>query len=227
MNITPFLFWPVEIPPIREHSITQNTLRIRLVRGERSLERNSHGSRPWAGGQNRRVRIPQRKAQCEGDDLAQIGDNSKNRRWTSKTVGRRSGSENIHLDRGSEYPHRGEVQEDLLGEWGQVSTNQQSKKSLHINTVYTEISDIVTKIASKNMWENLSWISSTSRLTPSITGKTNCYSGSRFINEFFLKLALFNIHDTFKTGNWSSYVFLKFVYLTNHDIFNCVKRQCG
>ena len=33
-------------------------------------------------------------------------------------------------------------------------------------------------------------------------------------------------HDTFKAGNWSSYVFLKLVYLTNHDIFKCVKRQC-
>ena len=50
--------------------------------------------------------------------------------------------------------------------------------------------------------------------------------GSWFINEFFLKLSLFNIHDTFKAGNWSSYVFLKLVYLTNHDIFNCVQRQC-
>ena len=50
--------------------------------------------------------------------------------------------------------------------------------------------------------------------------------GSWFINEFFLKLAFFNIHDTFKAGNWSSYVFLKFVYLNNHDIFNCVKWQC-
>ena len=30
-----------------------------------------------------------------------------------------------------------------------VSTTDQSKKSLHINTVYTEISDILTKIASK------------------------------------------------------------------------------
>ena len=47
---------------------------------------------------------------------------------------------------------------------------------------------------------------------------------SWFVNEFFLKVALFNIHD--KAGNWSSYVFLKLVYLTNHDIFNCVKRQC-
>ena len=27
--------------------------------------------------------------------------------------------------------------------------------------------------------------------------------------------------------NWSSQVFLKLVYLTNHDIFNCVKRKCG
>ena len=50
--------------------------------------------------------------------------------------------------------------------------------------------------------------------------------GSWFVNEFFLQLSLFNIHDTFKTGNWSSYVFLKLIYLTNHDIFNCVKRQC-
>ena len=28
--------------------------------------------------------------------------------------------------------------------------------------------------------------------------------GSWFINEFFLKLVLFNIHNTFKAGNWSS-----------------------
>ena len=48
--------------------------------------------------------------------------------------------------------------------------------------------------------------------------------GSWFINEFFLKLAFFNIHDTFKAGNWSSYGFLNLVYFTNHDIFNCVKK---
>ena len=40
---------------------------------------------------NRRVRIPQRKAQREGCDLDQIGDNSKNRK--------RSGSENSNLDK--------------------------------------------------------------------------------------------------------------------------------
>ena len=58
---------PTEILPIREHGITRNTPRIRLVRGRRSLERNSSGS----------VRIPQHKAQREGDDFAQIGDNSQ------------------------------------------------------------------------------------------------------------------------------------------------------
>ena len=47
MNITPFLFFDqLELPPIREHGRTRNTLRIRLVRGVRSLERNSFGSRP-------------------------------------------------------------------------------------------------------------------------------------------------------------------------------------
>ena len=58
-------------------------------------------------------------------------------------------------------------------------------------------------------------------------GKLRTDRGSWFINEFFFKLAFFNIHDTFKAGNWSSQVFLKLVYLTIHDIFNCVKRTCG
>ena len=48
---------------------------------------------------NRRVRILQHEAQREGDDLTQIGDNSKNRRWTIKIYGMRSGSENFNLDK--------------------------------------------------------------------------------------------------------------------------------
>ena len=57
--------------------------------------------------------------------------------------------------------------------------------------------------------------------TPAVQhGELRSARGSWFINEFFLKLAFFNIHDTFKAGN-------KLVYLTNHDIFNCVKRKCG
>ena len=50
--------------------------------------------------------------------------------------------------------------------------------------------------------------------------------GSWLIGEFSLNVALLNINDTFKAGNWSSQVFLKLVHLTNHDIFNCVKRKC-
>ena len=46
--------------------------------------------------------------------------------------------------------------------------------------------------------------------------------GSWFVNEFFPQLSFFNIHDTFRTGDRSSYIFLKPVYFTNH---NCVKRQ--
>ena len=48
---------------------------------------------------NRRVRIPQHKAQREGDDLAQIGDSAQNRRWTIKIYWVRSGSENSNLDK--------------------------------------------------------------------------------------------------------------------------------
>ena len=49
---------------------------------------------------NRRVRIPQRKAQHEGDDLAQFGDNSqKTTDGQLKTYWRRSGSENSNFDK--------------------------------------------------------------------------------------------------------------------------------
>ena len=53
-------------------------------------------------------------------------------------------------------------------------------------------------------------------------GELRSDRGSWLVIEFFLPLSFFNINDTFKTGDWSSYVFLKLVYFTNH---NCVKRQ--
>ena len=53
-------------------------------------------------------------------------------------------------------------------------------------------------------------------------GELRSDRASWFVNEFFLQFSLFNIHDTFKAGDWSSYVFLKIIYLTNHDSF---KRQ--
>ena len=52
-------------------------------------------------------------------------------------------------------------------------------------------------------------------------GELRSDRGSWFVIQFFLFLVLFNIHDTFKTRNWSSYIFLKLEYFTNH---NCVKQ---
>ena len=40
--------------------------------------------------------------------------------------------------------------------------------------------------------------------------------GSWFINEF-LQFSLFNLNDNFKTGEQSSYIFLKLVYFTDYD----------
>ena len=53
-------------------------------------------------------------------------------------------------------------------------------------------------------------------------GKLRSDRGSWHVSEFFLQFSLFNINDTFKEGDWSSYVFLKLVYLTN---YYSVKRQ--
>ena len=53
-------------------------------------------------------------------------------------------------------------------------------------------------------------------------GELRSDRGSWLVIEFFLPLSPFNINDTFKAGDGSSYVFLKLVYLTNH---NRVKRQ--
>ena len=52
-------------------------------------------------------------------------------------------------------------------------------------------------------------------------GELRSYCGSRLVVEFFVQFSSFNINDTFKTGEQSSYIFLKLVYFTNH---NCVKR---
>ena len=56
-----------------------------------------------------------------------------------------------------------------------VSTNQQSKKSLHINTVYAEISDILTKSVSSDENEPSS---QTTRITSlARTGQVSCLDG--------------------------------------------------
>ena len=117
MNIIPFLFfWPFfEIPPIREHSTTRNTLRIRLVRGERKLERNPYCSRPWAVGHDGRIRILLRKAQLEGHDLAQLGDSFEKPKMDNQNLLEEIRPTELQPWQGTTQV-RGEVQEDFLAE---------------------------------------------------------------------------------------------------------------
>ena len=93
----------------------------------------------------------------------------QNRRWTIKIYWRSSFWE-LKLWLGT-IQVRGEVQEDFLVESDGFPPTTIAGSQCTKNTAYTEIIDIVTKIASKNIWEKLSWTSSTSRLTPSITDK--------------------------------------------------------
>ena len=51
-------------------------------------------------------------------------------------------------------------------------------------------------------------------------GELRSYRGPRLVSEFVLQFSSFNFNDTFKTGESSSYIFLKLVFFTNH---NCVK----
>ena len=53
-------------------------------------------------------------------------------------------------------------------------------------------------------------------------GELRSDRGSRLVSKFFIQFSSFNFNDTFKAGNWSSHIFLKFVYFTN---YNSIKRQ--
>ena len=53
-------------------------------------------------------------------------------------------------------------------------------------------------------------------------GELRSDRGSRLVNEFFIQFSSFNLNDTFKTGEQSSYIFLKLVFFTD---YNCIKRQ--
>ena len=118
-----------------------------------------------------------------------------------KIYWRRSGSENSTLDKvSSKFEEK--FKKTLLE--NQTGFHQPPKQEViaHQHKRHTEISDILTKIASKNIWENLSWTSSTSRLTPSITGKTSCYNGTGFIDVFLVKLVYSNTSDIINAGCW-------------------------
>ena len=86
MNITSVLrFNLLKFNQFRSTALPE-TLRIRTVRGGEVWKGTLVVADLEQVDKNRRVRIPQRKAQREGDDLAQIGDNSKNRRCTIQNL---------------------------------------------------------------------------------------------------------------------------------------------
>ena len=104
---------------------------------------------------NRRVRIPQREAQREGDDLAQFGNNSPNRGWTIKIYWRRSGSENIHLDRGQRTQNEEKFKKTFLE--NQKGFHQPPKQEViaHQHSLHRDQRD-PHKNCFQNIWENLS-----------------------------------------------------------------------
>ena len=51
-------------------------------------------------------------------------------------------------------------------------------------------------------------------------GELRTDRGSRLVSKFVIQFSFLNINYTFKTRAWSSYIFIKLVYFTNH---NCVK----
>ena len=186
MNITPFLYFDL----LKFHQFGSTVLPESLLEYVWYAEREV-----WKGtlmvadleqvDKSRRVRIPQRKS-------------STRRRWSRPNWGQFpktadgqlkfiGGDQVLRTPTLTRY-HPSSRRSSRRPSWRirRVSTSDQSKQSLHINTVYSEISDILNDIASKNIWENLSWICSTSRLTPSITGKTSCYRGPGFIDDLLL-----------------------------------------
>ena len=145
------------------------------------------------------------KLKRERNDLTHIGDNSQNRRCTIQIF-----LEEIrfweHPPRWKPaYPERREVQEDLLGESDGLPPTTKARSHC-TTTVYKEISEIVTKIASKNLGD-LSWTSSTRRLTPRVLPQACPLQRPWHLQNKKLIIQL-----------------LKLVYLTSQDIFHVARR---
>ena len=161
-----FCFWPIEIPPIREYSITRNTARIRLVRGREILER----SPSWKQSLSRCTRWTRQNSTLRGSTW---------RRWycTNGDIESQSQMEQrIFLggDQDLRSPpwqgfiqDRGEVQHDLLGEshgfppttkaWNRCASPQ--------NIQWSPTTSPTAKNCREVLWQNWAWTTSTSRLT--------------------------------------------------------------
>ena len=172
MIINPFLFLTfLKFHQFGSTVLPESLLEYVWYAGRRSLERNSYGSRPWAGGQNRRVRIPPRKGQREGDDLAPNWVQfPKTADGQFKFIGRKSGSEKTNFDRVlSKFEEK--FKKTFLD--NQTGFHQPPKQEVitHQHKRYTEISDILTKNASNFFGKACHDFLQKIRLTPSITGK--------------------------------------------------------
>ena len=92
---------------------------------------------------------------------------------------------------------------------GEVQTNEEATvyvKELEISLTMKVLEDTAAvlspgKLCDENGY-SYEWINGQKRYSDTVQHKElRSDRGSWFINEFFLKRALFNIHDTFKAGN--------------------------
>ena len=94
---------PVKNPSIWKESLTWIVPWIRSVRG-RNLEGWHVGCRHWGVGNDGRIRNLLEETQCTGSDISQRKwkIHFSSRRWTNRIFWRRSGTENTHLDTGTQ-----------------------------------------------------------------------------------------------------------------------------
>ena len=161
-----FCFWPIEIPPIREYSITRNTARIRLVRGREILER----SPSWKQSLSRCTRWTRQNSTLRGSTSKEM---ILHKWWNRIPIA--DGTENFfrgYQDLRSPpwqgfIQDRGEVQHDLLGEsdgfppttkaWNRCASPQ--------NIQWSATTSPTAKNCREVLWQNWARTTSTSRLT--------------------------------------------------------------
>ena len=102
-----FCWWPAATASVRSKKLAWYIPWICVIRRE-NLQRRHFGRGHWGVGKDGRTRNPRWKTQCKGGDNAPKWwkFDFPNCRWKNKTIWRRSGSENIHLNPGQPRPRR-------------------------------------------------------------------------------------------------------------------------
>ena len=116
------------------------------------------------------IRILLRKAQLEGHDLAQIGDSFEKPKMDNQKLLEEIRPTELQPWQGTTQV-RGEVQEDFLAESDGFPPTTKAGSTVHQKHGLYRDQRYRHQNCFENVWENLSWTSSTSRLTPSITDK--------------------------------------------------------